>query len=353
MGKIGMIMVGCGGIANAWIPVIRENPDVELLAACDPIPSRFEKLKKGGFENVPTYSDLELAFAEHDADATLILTPPQYHPRYLIESIQNECHVITEKPFFTNMNDYMHLRSINEMAKEAGLVAVVNQQYRWMPRCVSIRTAIEQGIIGDISFVVSNFCQNRYHFNSWWRQQDRDISQLNWYIHHYDTMRFYLNSNPVEVRARMVKPNWSKIIGESTIFLNVKFANGIEWAYNATQEGVAGYEDSGHTTFTMYGSKGTIRNTRDAPPMAYLETGNPKKPEEIELGDFNPDENLLKYPPGWNTTLGYFVDAVKGGAPHPTRFDDNFYTMAIPMCARESQRLGGAPVRVSEFMGLD
>ncbi len=353
MSKLDMIMVGCGGIANSWLPVIRDNKDVDLVAVCDPIPLQFKKLEKfEEFKDVPTFSDLAMAFMEVDADATLILTPSQYHARYLMESIENATHCISEKCFFTEMNQYRHLLNAAELAKEYDLTCVVNQQYRFMDRCQKIRETIANGTIGQIGMVMSNFCQNRYHFNSWWRSQHQDLSQFNWYVHHYDTMRFFLDANPVTVRAKLIRPPWTKIVGESSIFLNVLFDNGIEWGYNATQEGVAGFQDTKHTTFTMYGDKGTITNSRNEGSNAWVEGADGER-KQIEIEPPNEAEYAAKYPPGWDVTLKKFVESVETGKPHPTRFEDNFYTMAIAMCARKSHELGGVDVSVKDYMGLD
>ena len=321
--KIRFILCGCGGIANAWLRVFQElADDVEPVAACDPIPNAFEKLKTYGFEDIPTFSDLSLAFAAGiEADAVLVLTPPQYHPRYIREAILNDCHVISEKPFLTTLNDVRDMQDLLKVIDENNKVAVVNQQYRWIPRIQRIRETIDSGAIGQIGFVVSNFCQNRYHFNSWWRQECEDISQYNWFVHHYDTMRYIVNSNPKTVRARLIHPSWSKIYGESTIFLNVTFENGVEWSYTATQDGVAAYEDSGQTTFTIYGSKGSIINTKEKPPQLCLEEGDPHKPVISDIGELG-EEDLVstdsskaddptagpKYPPGWTITMRYFSE---------------------------------------------
>jgi hypothetical protein len=53
--------------------------------------------------------------------------------------------------------------------------------------------------------------------------------------------------------------------------------------------------------------------------------------------------------------MRYFIDAVRSDneKKHPTDFRDNLWTIAIPLCARESWRRGGAPVNVKEYMGLE
>jgi predicted dehydrogenase len=277
----------------------------------------------------------------------------------------NDCHVISEKPFLVNVNDWRCMQQLMLEAEENNKVAIINQQYRWIPRMQRIRQALDEKKIGDVKFVVSNFCQNRYHFNSWWRQEEQDLSQYNWFVHHYDTMRYLMNSNPETVRAKLIHVPWSKVWGESTIFLTVKFENGIEWSYTGVQEGVGAYEDSGQTTFTIYGSKGCIRNTKEKPPQLCIEKGDIHNPETTDLGPMDPWDKIStdssvkedaasgpKYPPGWTTTMKYFIEAVRSDnvKPHPTTLRDNFNTIAIALCARESHRLNGQEIKVREFL---
>ncbi|MBD3353571.1 MAG: hypothetical protein GF364_18955 [Candidatus Lokiarchaeota archaeon] len=360
MAKYEIILNGCGGIANAWLKTLsevdEEQPDlIEIVAVCDPIPEQFKKLEdfsisKG--KNIPTFSDVALAYKEIDSDITLVLTPPQLHTRYAEEAVMNLNHVISEKPLLIDMNQVRHVKEIIKLADENDIMLVANQQYRWMPRIKAIRKAVRDRLVGEIEFVISRFIQNRYHFNDWWRSQHHDMSQLNWWIHEYDSMRAMLDAKPKTVRARLMHPSWSKVYGESFIFLHVTFDNGTEWSFNAGQEGIAAYADSGHTSFEMFGNKGTIRNNRDDSPHAYIEVPG-KDPKVVDLGGQIPNENQLKYPPGWKTTFLKAIEAIESGTKHETCYTDNLWTIAIALCARESERRHGAPVNVIEYMGLD
>ncbi|MCP4760203.1 MAG: Gfo/Idh/MocA family oxidoreductase [archaeon] len=366
--QISFIMVGLGGISNTWLPIFNQFKNkIDLVAVCDPNKNSFEKLEDYGYENVLKFSNLEQTFiAGIEADAVIILTPPQYHYDNIKKSIMNNCNIICEKPVITTIEQFNSLKNLIKIAKKKNLVCAVNQQYRWMKRIEVIRKAIINKKFGNIGLCVSNFCQNRYHFEKWWRQQLKDISQFNWFIHHYDSMRYILDKNPVSVRAKLIKLPWSKISGESSIFLNVKFEDGIEWSYTATQEGVGNYEDSNQSTFTIYGEKGCIRNTKNNPPQLWLEKEDIHTPEIINLCEQKQEdkiqtdtssktntENKEKYP-SVEKTMEYFINSVnsKNSFLHPTRFEDNLYTIAIPLCARESHLRGGIEINIEEYLGL-
>ena len=103
----------------------------------------------------------------------------------------------------------------------------------------------------------------------------------------------------------------------------------------------------------MYGSKGTLFNNRPEGTFVHEENKDQSGMTKRVIMEPNEAEFTAKYPPGWETTLKHFVESVKNGTPHPTRFEDNFYTMAIAMCARKSHEMGGADVYVKDYMGLD
>ncbi|MHA1729464.1 MAG: Gfo/Idh/MocA family protein [Promethearchaeota archaeon] len=332
--KITFAICGLGHVACRWLDVFVNNNDAELIAVADPDPSAFNKLQDYNFSGILTFNTIEQVYENCKPDATIVLTPPQYHARYIQEAIEANTHVISEKPVCTTLNQLYNLIEVNKDSKKKGLQFVINQQYRWNPRITAIRDIVQQKLLGDIFLVNSKFNQNDYHFNTWWRKQTKYISLFNWYIHHIDSMRFYLDQKPISVRAKFIRPPHSKIFGYSSMILNVKFEKGTEWLYLANQEGRFAYEDSGHTTFTMYGTKGTLINTKNTSPIIYTEqTGDSGK----EIGENISDiDNEFTYPPGWSETMGKFIHSIKTGEPHPTSFDDNLWTIGILFAAIES-----------------
>jgi len=44
------------------------------------------------------------------------------------------------------------------------------------------------------------------------------------------------------------------------------------------------------------------------------------------------------------------IESIETGKPHPTSLKDNFWTIGIPLCARESHKRGGIPIDVKEYM---
>lgn len=339
-------MCGCGHIAPRWLEVFSKNSDIELIAIADPNPDEFKKLNDFDLQNVKKYSNLDAVFANHKIDAVFILTPPQYHSRYIIEAIEHGIHVLTEKPLCVDLNQFLHIKKAAELAREKKIITAVNQQYRWNPRILSIHDSITQNRIGDIFLVNSIFNQNNYHFKRWWRKQHSYISIFNWYIHIIDSMRYYLSQKPISVSARFIRPPHSKILGYSSLLMDVNFESGTVWHLTANQESIAGPTTSGHSRFTMYGSEGTLVNTKNDPPYIYTKDG-----EKMELGENIADiDNESTYPPGWADTVEKFVHSIRTGQEHPTSIFDNLWTMSILLAAIKSHE-NNREVKISEIFG--
>lgn len=325
-------LCGCGHISPRWFDVFKTNSDIKLVAIADPDPNAFDKLKNYNFPDLKKFSTIEQAYNETKPDAVVISTPPQYHSRYIIDAIDRGIHVLTEKPLCVNLGQFKHIKVAYIKAKEKKIITAVNQQYRWNPRVEAIHNAVQKKKLGEIFLVNSNFNQNNYHFKKWWRQQDEYISLFNWYVHMIDSMRYYLNQKPISVYSKFIRPKHSKILGYSTLLLNVTFEEGTEWHLTANQESIAGPTTSGHTRFTMYGTKGTLVNTKNEVPIIYTPNG-----EKFELGENIADlDNATTYPPAWADTVEKFVHSIRTGEEHPTSIGDNFWTMSILLAAVKS-----------------
>ncbi|MCP4762219.1 MAG: Gfo/Idh/MocA family oxidoreductase [archaeon] len=330
--KITFALCGCGHIAPRWLDVFSENEEAELIAVADPDNQAFEKLDKYNFKDLIKYSTIEQALDEQKPDALVIATPPQLHAKYILEAISRDIHVLVEKPMCVTIEELKNIYSAIQKAEKNKVITAVNQQYRWNPRIQAIKKAVDDNLLGDIFLINSKFSQNNYNFNTWWRRELEYISLFNWYVHHIDTMRYYISQKPIKVWAKFIRPPHSRIAGYSSMILNVTFEKGVEWNFTASQESVAGYTDSGHTTFSMYGTKGTLLNTKNDAPFLYSFDGTEK-----ELGENIANlDNESKYPPGWGDSVDRFIYSIHNNIEHPTSMKDNIWTMSILFAAIKS-----------------
>lgn len=143
--KVGII--GCGAIANMrHIPAfVGLKGRVTIQAVCD----KNEGLARevANKNNIPgAYSDLSHMLSKERLDIVDICTPPQIHVPLALEAIENNCHVILEKPMAlkTSACDEM----INAAYKQNVKLCVIHNQL-FYPPVIRARRLVAEGAIGD------------------------------------------------------------------------------------------------------------------------------------------------------------------------------------------------------------
>jgi predicted dehydrogenase len=147
--KLQLAMIGCGGISEVQIDVLREFPDVEVIAGVD---ARAERLKvmenKYGIKQL--YPDWKKMLKEVKPDAVSICTPNGEHAPASIDASNAGCHVITEKPMAMNPQE---CEKMIEAAKKAKKKLVCGFQFRFHPATQFITRARDEGQFGNIMFM--------------------------------------------------------------------------------------------------------------------------------------------------------------------------------------------------------
>ena len=103
--KIGM--VGCGFVADYYINTLPEHPELELTGVFDQNLQRAEKFSR--FYSVPYYQSLEEMIADSSSEIILNLTNPSSHFSVSKTCLEAGCHVYSEKPFSTRLEEAKQL----------------------------------------------------------------------------------------------------------------------------------------------------------------------------------------------------------------------------------------------------
>ena len=147
MQKLKIGVVGCGGIATvAHMPSYAKMDNVEIVALCDIIPEKAEKLAEDfGVKN--TYTDFKKMIAEADIDAVDICTPNYLHSIIAVEAFKNGKHVFSEKP---DAIDVEEARKMKDGAEAAGKTLMVMRNNRFAGATQYAKKYIEDGEMGDV-----------------------------------------------------------------------------------------------------------------------------------------------------------------------------------------------------------
>lgn len=145
-------ILGCGMIAFAgygYLPGMTHLTDkVELVAACDPITARAEKVVRD-FGARRAYADYEELLADPEVDAIINLSPIPAHDETNLKALLAGKHVVTEKPIATDLDAGL---KIVKTAEERSLRVVCAPPDPLQPTIQHARRLIEEGSIGKVCF---------------------------------------------------------------------------------------------------------------------------------------------------------------------------------------------------------
>jgi predicted dehydrogenase len=176
--RIGIIGTGNRGSHHAG--TISRVSDVEIKAASDVLPERFEKIKKTLEETdhrPEFYSGSDEAWKEmcerSDLDLILITTPTFMHAKMAVYAMEQGKHVITEVPAAVTIDECWELVKTSEHTKKH---CMMMENYSFMPFQMTTLNMAKQGFFGEIvhgdgayntSKMGNNFSKSLYS-DMWW-----------------------------------------------------------------------------------------------------------------------------------------------------------------------------------------
>jgi predicted dehydrogenase len=328
MERLRVIQVGVGGFGKEWLERIRDVKSIDIVAVADIEQENLDgALEVLAGRSIPAYLSHEQAFSEVKADLALLITPPPTRHRLTLDAIQAGMHVIVEKPMASNYREGLELHQI---AKQHDKVVSVNQNYRWTPQMKAIRMALDTGLIGNVEVVEWQFNRSSKlpgaPKNDWRKDRDEPLlTELS--IHHFDLMRYLLDSRPLSVFARSFNPTWNTRKGNSTASAIIEFTGGIHVNYFASNVN-QGKDTSWTGNFRLVGSNGALEFIEE---VAYHVTvDGVSEPLELPAMEY---VNVAY-------TVNEFVQAIKENRKPATHIDDNLISFAMVGAAIDSAKSG-------------
>ena len=164
-GKVRLAAIGCG--AQAWFDLkqLARNKDIcEVVALCDTdigAPHTQEALK--AYPDLPRFQDFRQMFDKmaDRIDAVLIGIPDHAHFCAAIHAIRLGKHVYVEKPL---AHSFLECELLMKAEAETGVVCQMGNQGHSGDNFYQYRDYVEQGVIKDVTRVVSHMnMQRRWH----------------------------------------------------------------------------------------------------------------------------------------------------------------------------------------------
>lgn len=351
-----LAIIGLGAVTrNIHLPAYAQLKErVEIVGGCDPDPGAREQVVKTGLIS-RVYENSEEMLAKSQPDIVAICTPPDFHKENCRLALESGAHIFCEKPFMSNLRD---ADEIIEMADNASLSVVVNNQFRYMNIHEKSKELIGSEQFGKLLFIhASQTFFPTETTEAGWRKNLENRVCFEFGIHVFDLIRFYFEMEPSRIYAHMPKP----VSTSRTDLINVisvEFPDGraASILLDRMSKGPERYLD-----MRLDGEFGAIENsiggklefnaglhTRDRTPFMNFQFA---LGGEAALLNGNSRKVIAKDPmnPFASSTAAHFrlfLNGLENGAMPKTTAKENRKTLAMVFAAYDSAK-SGLPVDLS------
>jgi UDP-N-acetyl-2-amino-2-deoxyglucuronate dehydrogenase len=257
---INFAVIGCGHIGLRHAEMISRNANSNLLALIDIKP--IDQLKIQAYKEVSFFNSLS-AFLQSDiaplVDVVCIATPNGWHASNALDCLQNNKHVVIEKPLSLNKKDAEKV-IYEGLHKHKHIFAVM--QNRYSPPSQWIKDVLAQNKLGQIYMVQLNCYWNRddryYTKDSWHGKLDLDGGTLFTQFSHFIDLMYWLFGDVENIVTKMANFNHKNLteLPEDSGIVQFDFVNGGIGCINfSTSVWDANLESS----MTIIGENGSVK----------------------------------------------------------------------------------------------
>ncbi len=162
--RVGLIGYGYSG-ATFQAPLIAATAGLRLALVCSSQPEKVQ----ADFPGMAVVADPAALIASSELDLVVIATTNATHFPLAKQALLAGKHVVVEKPFAITVQEAAELADLAEQKK---LMLSVFHNRRWDSDFLTLRQAVESGLLGAINSYESHFDRYRPTVRQRWREQD-------------------------------------------------------------------------------------------------------------------------------------------------------------------------------------
>ena len=144
--EIGIGIIGAGFARTTQIPGFKNCDGARIVAIASGHREHAEKVARE-FDIKHVDSDWRALVARHDVDLVSVVTPPVKHCEMTLAALEHGKAVLCEKPMAMNADE---ARRMTECAREAGVLALIDHELRFLPGRIKLRKLLNDGDIGTV-----------------------------------------------------------------------------------------------------------------------------------------------------------------------------------------------------------
>lgn len=252
--KMSFAVVGCGSIGSRHIQVLECEPLAKISAICD-IDNKICK-EYSDLLRIPTFSSYCEMLKSIHADVIDICTPSHLHAPMAIQALNENFHVLVEKPMALSTFDANNMLQIAEEKSKKLIVVFQNRYNKPVSRA---REVIANNRLGEIlqieCSVYWNRSQNYYDSSSWRGKKDLEGGTLFTQISHYIDIILWLFGDITWVSSCLENKN-HRIEFEDSGIVIAKLESGALVSINFS---TCLYKENFEGSIIIIGTEGTIK----------------------------------------------------------------------------------------------
>jgi predicted dehydrogenase len=331
-----IVLVGCGGMSNAWINAIKPLTDASIVGLVDLFEDAAHKRRaEHGLHEARTYTSLDTALTELKPDVVFDVTIPEAHSENAIVAFRHGCHVLSEKPMAHSLEAAQ--RAL-EAANVAGRQYAVMQNRRYLRHARQVKHLLNDTRLGSLTTVHVDFFIGA-HFGGF-RDRMKHVLLLDMAIHTFDALRYLSGADALSVYCKEWNPAGSWYDHDASAVAIFEMSNGLVATYRGSwcAEGV---NTSWESDWRFIGTHGSVRwdggegHTVEV-VKAGVEAGFRLPYDALTLPDL--DTNAVEH--GHASCIQEFLRCVRTGERPLTHAADNIKSLAMVFGAIESAESG-------------
>ena len=146
--KLRIGFIGCGGIADLQLQLLKQRNDVDIVAFADVNNAVLAK-RQAEFPQAKTFNDYRALLKQSPQHAISVCTPNKVHAAPTIAALKAGCHVLVEKPMAMTVAECKRMIAA---ANRSQRKLVIGFQYRYDPRTQYLRRLYDDGGFGNILY---------------------------------------------------------------------------------------------------------------------------------------------------------------------------------------------------------
>jgi len=353
--SIGIGIVGAGFARTTQIPGFRNCKGARVVAVTSRTREHAERVaKEFGIDHVA--ADWRALVQRDDVDLVSLVTPPATHMEITLAALERGKAVLCEKPMAMHADE---ARRMTDKAREAGVLALIDHELRFLNSRRKMREMLHSGAIGSVR-----------HCNYLFRSDDRGSPERTWNwwsnaamgggtlgaigSHAIDSFRWLLGAEVSEVFAVLSthvdeRPEKSgggmrRVTSDDDAKLMFRFADS---ALTGGTTGIASLSlvESGEreNKLEVYGSTGALMATESGKLWHSPAGAGSWRPVDIDPDPIAPGMREGSWSRGFTAFSSAIVVALKAGmttVEGAATFEDGYRTQLVLDAARMSNKRG-------------